>query len=85
VITNPARASSSPSPTARDTPQQLCTFTRTHLCTSSRTPTLTERQCTQLEFIAKAHPVLHRAYLLKEALRLALKVSIQKVVIEFAV
>jgi transposase len=46
---------------------------------------LTERQCTQLEFIAKAHPVLHRAYLLKEALRLALKVSIQKVVIEFAV
>jgi hypothetical protein len=43
VITNPARASSSPSPTARDTPQQLCTFTRTHLCTSSRTPTLLAR------------------------------------------
>jgi transposase len=34
---------------------------------------LTERQCAQLEFIAKAHPVLHRAYLLKEGLRLALK------------
>ncbi|MEZ0069422.1 transposase [Streptacidiphilus sp. MAP12-20] len=34
---------------------------------------LTERQRAQLEFIAKAHPVLHRAYLLKEALRLALK------------
>jgi transposase len=34
---------------------------------------LTERQRAQLEFIARAHPVLHRAYLLKEALRLALK------------
>jgi transposase len=34
---------------------------------------LTERQRAQLEFIAKAHPVLHRAYLLKEGLRLALK------------
>jgi transposase len=34
---------------------------------------LTDRQRAQLEFIAKAHPVLHRAYLLKEGLRLALK------------
>lgn len=34
---------------------------------------LTEHQRAQLEFIAKAHPVLHRAYLLKEGLRLALK------------
>jgi transposase len=34
---------------------------------------LTEHQRAQLEFIAKAHPILHRAYLLKEGLRLALK------------
>jgi transposase len=34
---------------------------------------LTAGQQAQLEFIAKAHPILHRAYLLKEALRVALK------------
>ncbi|WP_327242313.1 ISL3 family transposase [Streptomyces sp. NBC_01320] len=34
---------------------------------------LTVHQRAQLEFIARAHPVLHRAYLLKEGLRLALK------------
>ncbi|MGW3661510.1 ISL3 family transposase [Streptomyces sp. NPDC005151] len=34
---------------------------------------LTEGQRAQLAFIAKAHPVLHRAYLLKEGLRMALK------------
>lgn len=34
---------------------------------------LTEYQRAQLEFIARAHPALHRAYLLKEGLRLALK------------
>jgi transposase len=34
---------------------------------------LTAGQQAQLTFIAKAHPVLHRAYLLKEALRVALK------------
>ena len=34
---------------------------------------LTAGQRAQLAFIAKAHPVLHRAYLLKEGLRTALK------------
>ena len=34
---------------------------------------LTPGQHAQLAFIAKAHPVLHRAYLLKEGLRMALK------------
>ncbi|MFI6063621.1 ISL3 family transposase, partial [Streptomyces sp. NPDC051286] len=34
---------------------------------------LTVGQQAQLAFIAKAHPVLHRAYLLKEGLRMALK------------
>jgi transposase len=34
---------------------------------------LTTGQQAQLAFIAKAHPVLHRAYLLKEGLRMALK------------
>jgi transposase len=34
---------------------------------------LTAGQQAQLAFIAKAHPVLHRAYLLKEGLRMALK------------
>jgi transposase len=34
---------------------------------------LTAGQQAQLAFIAKAHPTLHRAYLLKEALRVALK------------
>jgi transposase len=34
---------------------------------------LTAGQQAQLTFIAKAHPVLYRAYLLKEAMRVALK------------
>ncbi|MET9603355.1 ISL3 family transposase [Streptomyces sp. NPDC006459] len=34
---------------------------------------LTAYQRAQLEFVARAHPTLHRAYLLKEGLRLALK------------
>lgn len=34
---------------------------------------LTAGQRAQLAFIARAHPVLHRAYLLKEGLRVALK------------
>lgn len=34
---------------------------------------LTAHQRAQLEFVARAHPVLHRACLMKEALRLALK------------
>ncbi len=34
---------------------------------------LTTGQQAQLAFIAKAHPILHRAYLLKEGLRMALK------------
>jgi transposase len=34
---------------------------------------LTAGQRAQLAFIAKAHPILHRAYLLKEGLRTALK------------
>lgn len=34
---------------------------------------LTEGQQAQLAFIAAAHPLLHRAYLLKEGLRMALK------------
>ncbi|MFD3682601.1 hypothetical protein [Streptomyces sp. NPDC058613] len=34
---------------------------------------LTRHQLAQQEFIAKAHPTLHRSYLPKEGLRLALK------------